>query len=326
MPIGPAPPRGSWPSGPRAEPLRLGSGLPRRRRSRGGQGCRRRARGAPHRLPAAAWGNGPGPRWVSRTAARGSGPRTRGREALRGTVGQPSLLAAAWSPGRAAPGVQLRAGLHPCSSRDPMRLTPGPLGCERPGTASGSCRTRLSRKPGHGPYPGTLPKPPLLSLCRRVTQDREPEPHEPSGTDPYTRHRAHLCTTHVRTWSPSAHVCVPPHHIHTCTHRHPYTHKHTQQYTITRTRVHDAQTCKPKHAHRCVPLHTCTRTALTSPVELRLLPLPPLLAAGWTPWPQLTQLWGPDKATKTGAGCPDPRTRLVTPCGCPAPHTCLLLL
>ena len=74
--------------------------------------------------------------------------------------------------------------------------------------------------------------------------------------------------------------------------------------------MHDAKMCKPTHAHRHVHLHMCTRTALTSRVELQLFPqpLPPLPAAGRTPWTQLTPPWGPDKGAETGAGRPDPNT------------------
>ena len=56
--------------------------------------------------------------------------------------------------------------------------------------------------------PGDTPDPHLLPLCTQDTKLDEPEPNEPSGTDPYTRYPCTHVHTHMHTRTPKAHICT----------------------------------------------------------------------------------------------------------------------
>lgn len=282
MRIAPAPPRGSGPSRPRAEPRRSGSELPRRPRRAGrasglarerAAGARPGARAAPHRLPAAARGK----RLVrAGRPAHGRAGLHPGRAAgtrSEGGLRQPLLPALVRSPGRVLGGCACGWGCR----RSPLRLSPGPLGSERPGTASPCCcrgpgsgtasqpeqlcsadtaGPASQGNPGCGPCPGRLPKAHLLSLCSWVARYGEPEPTRPSDTDPrsaclrtplsHSRVHVHMRTsayapahTSVGTsTAPRAHTATCTSHEHGCTTRtHANANTLTDAYTYPRARM-----------------------------------------------------------------------------------------
>lgn len=224
-PAGPAIPEAP---GLPASRLRTGGELPRRRGAAGeGRGAARGlaagAREAPHRPPVAVWGTArvrdgfraharAGP-WVPPGDAR---RRSAPREGEAGSAS--SLVLEPWA--RCCRGAPARGGwLHFCSRspRDvPMRLTPGPLGFERPQTKlsrcchcpgvrrpltasaavqSGHSRTCLSRKPWFRP-------------CRCLTRCDETEPDEAQPRTHIHYTCAHVCSGHRHTRTSDAHTDI----------------------------------------------------------------------------------------------------------------------
>lgn len=238
---------------------------------RGGQGGRPGWLGSARRStppPGGREREAPGPRGASAHGRAGLHPGRAAGTRSEGGLRQPLLPALVRSPGRVLGGCACGWGCR----RSPLRLSPGPLGSERPGTASPCCcrgpgsgtasqpeqlcsadtaGPASQGSPGCGPCPGRLPKAHLLSLCSWVARYGEPEPTRPSDTDPrsaclrtplsHSRVHVHMRTsTHVREHltTPRAHTATCTSHEHgctTCTHANANT--LTDAYTYPRARM-----------------------------------------------------------------------------------------
>lgn len=180
----------------------------------------RRERARPHTAPRWPSGERRGSAMgFGRTHAqvRGSRRGTRGGGALRGRARQALRLALSWTWARCCRRAPACGGwLHFCSRspRDvPMRLTPGPLGFERPQTAlSRCCHCPGVRRPltasaavqsGHSKT--CLSRKLWFRPCRCLTRCDETEPDEPQPRTHTHYTCAHVCSGHRHTRTSDAH-------------------------------------------------------------------------------------------------------------------------